>query len=299
MIDQAEHLRQIVSRLRHENNKGSKANARVITVTSGKGGVGKTSLTTNLGIYLSQMGYKVVIIDGDFGLANVDLMLGISAKYGLREIISGKMDVEDVIVEGPGGIKFISGGSGIGELINLRPYQMDNFLTKIEKLNSIADIVFVDTGAGATENIIKMALAAHEIILVATPEPTAITDAYALTKLIISHKRDTHLRLVINRAQNRDEADAILNKFTRATESFLNIKVGDLGFVYDDLHVPQSIKRQIPYMVSYPKCQASRQVGNIAKKIVEQEDNNNQGMASYFKRFMGFFSLKDNQGVYQ
>ena len=123
MIDQAEHLRQIVSRLRHENNKGSKANARVITVTSGKGGVGKTSLTTNLGIYLSQMGYKVVIIDGDFGLANVDLMLGISAKYGLREIISGKMDVEDVIVEGPGGIKFISGGSGIGELINLRPYQ--------------------------------------------------------------------------------------------------------------------------------------------------------------------------------
>lgn len=296
MKDQAEQLRHIVARLKQRNR--DRGNARIITITSGKGGVGKTSLTTNLGISLAQMGYRVIIIDGDFGLANIDLMLGMASRYGLREMILGQMDVNEVILEGPSGIKFISGGSGIRELINLGSHQMDVFLEKIDKLNDMADIVLIDTGAGASDNVVKMALAAHEIVLVVTPEPTAITDAYALTKIITSIRQDVDLRLIINRVQSMTEAEDILDKFTKTVYRFLGITVEALGSVNDDIHVPKSIREQIPYIVSYPNCRASRQVGYIAKKLTEQNNEvrrDNQGLVSYFRRLLDFFNYKDRQ----
>ncbi|HZJ56923.1 MAG TPA: MinD/ParA family protein [Clostridia bacterium] len=296
MKDQAEQLREIVARLQKRDRKENQGNARIITVTSGKGGVGKTSFTANLGICLVQMGYRVIIIDGDFGLANIDLMLGMASRHGLREIILGQMDVEEVILEGPRGIKFISGGSGIKELINLGPQQIDNFLGRIDKLNQMADIILIDTGAGAADNIVKMALAAHEVVLVVTPEPTAITDAYALTKIITSIRRDIDLRLIINRVQNMAEAEDIFGKFTKTAHRFLGVTIGTLGFIRDDLHVPKSIKEQVPYMVGYPNCDASRQVAHIAKKLTECDvihGEQNQGLVSFFRRFLGLFNFKD------
>ena len=292
MKDQAEQLRHIVARLRQKDM--DRGNARIITVTSGKGGVGKTSLTANLGICLVQMGYKVIIIDGDFGLANIDLMLGIVSRYGLKELILGQMELNQVILEGPSGIKFISGGSGMRELINLGSHQLDNFLKKIDELNDMADLVFIDTGAGATDNVVKMALAAHEIVLVVTPEPTSITDAYALTKIITSIRKDVDLRLIINRVRSAAEAEDILDKFTKTVRNFLGVNVGTLGSVYDDIHVSRSIREQVPYLVSYPNCRASRQVEYIAKRLIEQDTGdgrNNQGLVSYFRRFLDFFQI--------
>lgn len=295
MKDQAEQLRDLVLGLRRENsNNRAKVikQARIITITSGKGGVGKTSFTINLAICLGQMGYRVVIIDGDFGLANVDLMLGISSRHGLNNIIKGDTSLDDVMVEGPKGVKFISGGSGIKELINLDSRQLEGFLNRIDELNRRADFILIDTGAGATDNIIKMVLAAHEVILIATPEPTAITDAYALTKVISSVRQDIKLQLVINKAENSKEAENILDKFVKTTFRFLGVEIDKLGFILDDRHVSASIKKQEPYVLSYPKSQPSKQVDILAKRLLNQGvegPTKGQGMASYIRRFLGLW----------
>ncbi len=294
MNDQAEGLRQIIFKLQQGNRDKDRSSARIITVTSGKGGVGKTSFTTSLGVSLGQRGYRVVIIDGDFGLANVDLMLGITSKFGLKEMILGHMTLDDVLVEGPQGVRFISGGSGIKELINLSPHQINGFLSRIDELNRMADIILIDTGAGATENIVKMVLAAHEVILLVTPEPTALTDAYALTKIISLARQDIDLRLVVNKAETMEEAQDILSKFTKTAERFLGIDIRGLGFLYEDPRVPKSIKEQVPYVLSYPKSQAARQVETIARRLLNEDEYSKEdegGLTSYFKRFLGFFNL--------
>lgn len=294
MNDQAEGLRQIIFKLQQGNKDKDRSSARIITVTSGKGGVGKTSFTTSLGVSLGQRGYRVVIIDGDFGLANVDLMLGITSKFGLKEMILGHMTLDDVLVEGPQGVRFISGGSGIKELINLSPHQINGFLSRIDELNRMADIILIDTGAGATENIVKMVLAAHEVILLVTPEPTALTDAYALTKIISLARQDIDLRLVVNKAETMEEAQDILSKFTKTAERFLGIDIRGLGFLYEDPRVPKSIKEQVPYVLSYPKSQAARQVETIARRLLNEDEYSKEdegGLTSYFKRFLGFFNL--------
>ncbi|NLN41706.1 MAG: MinD/ParA family protein [Clostridiales bacterium] len=292
MRDQAEQLRQIVSTLQLNRKVDNTGCARVITITSGKGGVGKTSFTINLAISLAKMGYRIVIIDGDFGLANVDLMLGISSRYGLREIITGQMSLKEVMVEGPYGIRFISGGSGIKELVNLGSKELDVFLSKIDELNQIADIVLIDTGAGATDNIVKMVLAADEVLLIVTPEPTAITDAYALTKIISTTRRDLVLRLIINKAETVYEAQEILDKFTRAAERFLKIKINSLGYILEDNHIPKSIKEQVPCALSYPRCQASRQIRIVARRLINEDSKDigyNAGMTSYIRKFLSLF----------
>lgn len=302
MRDQAEQLRQIVYKMQKVNQRKEdkdKGCARIITITSGKGGVGKTCFATNLGISLSQRGYRVVIIDGDIGLANVDLVLGMTSRYGLNEVILGQMDLNEVMVEGPGGIKFISGGSGLKELINLDSNKLDIFLHRISALNQSADIILIDTGAGATDNVIRMILAAHEAILIATPEPTAITDAYALTKIISSTGQDVALRLVVNKVGDSEEGEDVANKFTKAAERFLGLNIKKLGFIYDDPNVVKSVKEQVPYIIKYPKSKASRKIEELASALLDENsvpEVNTNGMTSFIKRFLGLVSFKNRNG---
>lgn len=292
MKDQAEGLRQIVKSLREQQRPIEKTPARIITITSGKGGVGKTSFTVNLAICLGEMGFRVLIIDGDFGLSNVDLMLGIIPKHNLNQAISGQIDFGAVATEGPSGIRFISGGSGLNELIHLKTKQLEDFLTKIAQLDQMADIVLIDTGAGVTDKVIKMILAAHEVILVTTPEPTAITDAYALAKTIALTGYNTQIKLLVNKAEDDREGNAILQKFEKVTKGFLDIDIEKLGYLYNDFHVPKSIKQQHPYITSYPKSQISKQVQQIAMSLISKENQCSQkpeGMAAYVRRFLDIF----------
>ena len=176
-MDQAEQLRNIIKKQTRHHHL-----ARVITVTSGKGGVGKSNISLNLAIQLSKLGKKVVIFDADFGLANIEVMLGIRPGYNLSDVIFKGKNVNEIITSGPGNIGFVSGGSGVNELINLNSDQIHLLVNVLYELDNIADIIIIDTGAGISENVMEMILSSSEILLVTTPEPASITDAYALLK---------------------------------------------------------------------------------------------------------------------
>jgi len=181
MRDQAERLRELVN---SKNHRANSRKARIIAVTSGKGGVGKTNLSVNLSICLSKLGQKVTLIDTDLGLANIDLMLGMIPKYHLGHFFSGERDLADVVMEGPAGVRIIAGGSGLQELANIDSWQLDNCIERLFTLDEDNDFIILDTGAGISSKVIRFLLAAEEIIVVTIPEPTSIADAYGVIKIL-------------------------------------------------------------------------------------------------------------------
>ena len=203
-MDQAEQLRNII---KQQNMKPH--SARVITVTSGKGGVGKSNVSVNLAIQMSRMGKKTVILDADFGLANIEIMLGIRPRYNLADMMFRGREVKDIICTGPEGIGFISGGSGLREMTNLNRDQILSLVRMMYELDHYADVVIIDTGAGISDAVIELVASSSEVLLVATPEPTSITDAYALLKTLHRHNgfdpTATSIKMIGNRIQSYEE----------------------------------------------------------------------------------------------
>lgn len=284
MRDQADRLRQIIDniKIKQSTNQAKlistvqKRNAKVISVTSGKGGVGKTNVTINLAIMLSDLGYRVVILDADFGLANIDILFGIVPKYTLLDVISNKKNILQVLCDGPKNVKFVSGGSGVEELVKLNKNQLEQFVNNISLLDKICDIILIDTGAGLSDKVISFVMASDEVILVTTPEPTSITDAYALTKMISNRDNNKIIKVIVNRAENVREANDILNKLSIVTNKFLSFKIYQLGYILQDDAVIKSVKSQQPFSLSYPKSNATRLIKEIAKKLVDVEEPVNQ-----------------------
>ncbi|NLY18740.1 MAG: MinD/ParA family protein [Clostridiaceae bacterium] len=268
MSDQAEKLRKIVDNLiiPEHPEKGSKANrsARVLTVTSGKGGVGKTNITLNMAIALSKMGLRVVILDVDFGLANIDVMLGMSTKYTLVDLIRGERNIFEVLTDGPDNVKFLSGGSGVEELLQIDRAQLGKFISGIGLLDKLYDVILIDTGAGLSRNVMSFVMAADEVLLVTTPEPTAITDAYALIKMISRRDRHKIIRVIVNKADSPKEANDILSKLALVSEKFLSFNLQKLGYILYDELVPRAVKEQKPFFLSYPKSHVSQQIWQLA-----------------------------------
>lgn len=279
MRDQADRLRQVIDNMKLKQAAGQqeflnsfrRKNARVITVTSGKGGVGKTNITINLGIALRDLGYKVVILDTDFGLANIDILLGIMPQYTLLDVVLEKKSILEVLTDGPKNIKFLSGGSGVEELVKLDKRQLEKFLSNITLLDRIYDIILIDTGAGLSENVMSFVMAADEILLVTTPEPTAITDAYALIKMVSNRDKGKLIRLIVNRAENAKEAYDILNKLTLVARKFLDIELFPLGYLLQDEAVIKAVKLQQPFSLSYPKSQASKLIREMSRKLSDED----------------------------
>lgn len=218
-MDQAEQLRNLVKKQNRQEHL-----ARVITVTSGKGGVGKSNISLNLAIQFSRLRKKVVILDADFGLANIEVMLGIRPQYNLSDVIFRGRNVSEIITKGPGNIGFVSGGSGIHELTNLNSDQLRILVNVMYQLDSIADIIIIDTGAGISDNVMEMILSSAEILLVATPEPASITDAYVLLKTLKTqegyNKDSLKIRLLGNRTQSSEEGRELLINWTLWLGSF-------------------------------------------------------------------------------
>ncbi|NLP13441.1 MAG: MinD/ParA family protein [Clostridium sp.] len=293
MIDQAEKLRQIIDNLKERHAarqtntlSNSEKAAKVITVTSGKGGVGKTNITINLAIALSEQGKRVAILDADFGLANIDVMLGIIPKLTLVDVIYDNKNILEVLTDGPKNIKFISGGSGVEDLVKLDNGQLERFIANISLLDKLADVVLIDTGAGLSESVMSFVMAANEVILVTTPEPTSITDAYALIKVISNRDRNKNIKVIVNRAENANEANDILNKLSVVTGKFLTIDLHPLGFIPQDEQVIKAVKMQQPFILSYPKSQASKQIIEMSRKLLL--DDNIEGSVSKEKGIRSF-----------
>ena len=258
-MDQAEQLRNII-----KMDDNTKKTARVITITSGKGGVGKTSLSVNLALELKKIGKRVIILDADFGLANIEVMLGIRPMYNLADVIFRNRKIKEIITEGPNGIGFISAGSGIKELANLTGEQIFYLTRTLSDLDQIADVIIIDTGAGIADTVLEFVAASSEVLLVATPEPTSITDAYALLKTLNQKaefvRNNTTIKMIANRVRNYKEGEAVYNKMKVVVDKFLNIKLEYLGAVPDDVNVSKAVILQKPLTLAYPSTNASTSI---------------------------------------
>lgn len=287
-MDQAEKLRKIVKEQAAPRNT-----ARVITVTSGKGGVGKSSISVNLAIALSRLGNRVIVLDADFGLANVEVMLGIRPQYNLADLMFRGKTLTDIITEGPENIGFISGGSGIQELTNLTKDQIVYLIQKLVELDERADIIIIDTGAGIADSVLEFVAASSEVLLVATPEPTSITDAYALLKTLNRKTdislQDTVIKMIANRIDDYDEGKELYEKLSLVVSKFLNLKLEYLGALPQDSSVSKAVMRQKPVIALYPNTQFSRTLSSFADILCENDTLNVQskkGIAQLFTNLL-------------
>ncbi|HEX3044065.1 MAG TPA: MinD/ParA family protein [Bacillota bacterium] len=289
MADQAERLREMVK----ENKMGAKP-ARVIAITSGKGGVGKTNFAVNLGIALSKLGSKVTLVDADLGLANVDVILGMIPQFNLSHVIMGEKQVSEVIVNGPSGLRVIPGGSGIYKLANLSEKNLERCMEYLNEIEKSTDIMLVDTGAGLSRNVLKFVLAAGEAIIVTTPEPTAITDAYGVIKVIAGADKRTPIWVVVNMIHNEAEGSQSMDRLITVSQQFLGVEVTKIGFIPLDPVVSKAVKEQQPFIISHPRSVASLSIEKIAKDLLNGGavgDTDNR--LSFFERLIGKLRLAE------
>ncbi len=286
MSDQASALRQIVQNIKKQRTRAPESGARVVTVTSGKGGVGKTNFSVNFAIALAKKGLRVLILDADFGLANVDVVLGINPARDLSWVTHHNGEVRDVITEGPSGVRFVSGGSGVFDLLHLSENQLSSVLEKLLFLEDVADVILIDTGAGISDNILRLIESSHEVIIITTPEPTAIMDAYALVKSVVASDCGARLRLVVNKAESAEDADDALNKFVAVVSMYLKTNLEILGYVLADPLVGKAVRLQRPFIISHPRSTPARNIESIAWKFLDIAPTN-QGLT--FKTFLSNF----------
>lgn len=284
-MDQAAKLRSIIEKNKNkeQNNIKEADDARIIAVSSGKGGVGKTNVTVNLAIALAKLGKKVIVIDADLGLANIDVVLGIIPKYNLLHVLKDDMNISDIIVNGPMNISLLSGGSGIIDFVNLTDDQLEKLIDSFQFLNKTHDYILIDTGAGINKSVLSFINAAGEVIVVVTPDPTSITDSYALLKNIASYEKEVNV--LVNMSTSNDEAHSVYKKISLASEKFLNMPVKNIGFLYDDNHVTKSVRMQKPFILEYPTCLASKGVELLAYNI-----ENNEKKEAKVSRFSSFIN---------
>ena len=248
-----------------------KAPARVIAVTSGKGGVGKTHTTVNLGLSLAKMGKKVLLLDGDLGLANINILLGFKPAKTLNEVIHGNASLKDVIVHDPAGIDVIPASSGIPELTMLSEAERTSLVDAFDDLATDYDYLLVDTAAGIGDNVLYFNCAAEQILVVIGPEPTSITDAYALIKVLGTRSGRKEFDIVVNRATPSHDGKSTFNQLAMATDRFLNVSLKYLGSIAEDESVTQAVIKQRPYLQLFPSTKASLDIQKLAKKIDSNE----------------------------
>ena len=262
-MDQAKMLRRLVEE-RQKNENGPK----IIAITSGKGGVGKTNFTVNLAIAMAMCGKKILIIDADLGMANVDVILGTTPQYNLLNLLDDNLSLEEIMATGPHDIKYISGGSGLEKLANLNINELEYIIDKIDQCEYVADYIFIDTGAGLNKNVLNFIIAADEVILLTTPEPTAITDAYAIMKAYSYYSKQSLIGVVVNRIFEDNEEELVLSKLSKTAEKFLDLYVKKIGGIYEDRNLIKAVKAQQPVLMAYPNTAASRCIKDIAYNMI-------------------------------
>ncbi|MDH5720101.1 MAG: MinD/ParA family protein [Spirochaetia bacterium] len=263
-------------------------NTKIITITSGKGGVGKTSMSVNLGLALASQNKKVLLFDADLGLANINVVLGVVPKYNLYHVIKGHKKLKDIIIQTPEGLDIIAGASGYSSLANLSEKERNKIVVEVDQLKEY-DYLLIDTGAGVSSNVIGFTLPADEILVITTPEPTSITDAYGIIKSIVLEASDKCIKLLVNRAATSLEGRKVAERVVNISNQFLNVKVENCGFIYDDEMVPKSIRKQKPFYSLYPKSKASSCLNVIAARLMGDKngfDKKNVGIGAFFRKIL-------------
>ena len=286
MLDQAESLRKMVQ------VTTPVATPKIITISSGKGGVGKSNIVVNLGIALQKLGKKVLIFDADVGMGNDDVLLGFLPKYSVMDVVYNNKDINDVIIHGPYGISLLPGGSGFNKIDELKKKQREDFIKKLSSLQGL-DYILMDTGAGINKSVLGFTSCCEELILITTPEPTALTDVYSLLKAIDHFKLKNDAKILVNRVMDEKEGNKTFSKLNNAANSFLNIKLEHLGNISDDSKVSQAVRKQEPFIVSFPNSMISREITSIANKIIGSKDIHEKdidGIQGLFKEIFRIFS---------
>lgn len=286
-MDQAEQLRIMKA------GRQTRPLARVITVTSGKGGVGKSNTSINLAIQFRRQGKRVVILDADFGLANIEIMFGAVPKHNLYDLIYQGKSIQEIITWGPMNVGFISGGSGISGMANLNREQLSYIIQNLAQLDAIADIIIVDTGAGIADAVLEFLVASGEILLVTTPEPTSITDSYSLLKALYRHPKfneeETKVKLIANRVQKEEEGEILFHKLNTVVARYLKVPMTFLGSVPQDAFLSQAVMQQVPVSLQSPDAKSSLAYERIAGRLLGREESQRQpkrGIAAFFSHII-------------
>lgn len=284
MQDQAEQLRQMMKG-RVAGGGTVRNRTRIIAVSSGKGGVGKTNISTGLAIAYAKIGKKVILLDADLGLANVNVVMGIIPKYNLYHLMERQRSIKDIILDTEYGVKIVAGASGFSKIANLGEEEREYFIEEMSQLSS-ADVVIVDTGAGVSDNVISFISAADDAVIVTTPEPTAITDAYSIIKIIAGEVDNSRLsiKLVVNRVQSVKQGKDVAEKIVGIASQFLNLKVDYLGYVMDDPAVLNAVLRHRPFFDLSPNCKASECIRHIVGRLENIEYKEGSGVSTFLKR---------------
>jgi flagellar biosynthesis protein FlhG len=246
----------------------SRPRRRIIAVTSGKGGVGKTNIVTNLALALARQGIRVLVLDADLGLANVDLLLGIAPQFDLQDVILGGRSIEDIVLDGPDGIRIIPASSGVEELANLDEYRTEVLLRSLADLDREVDLILIDSASGIGTHATAMVQAADEILVVTTPEPTSFSDAYAMIKVLSKRPLKCVPSLLVNQAGSEEEAIEVARRVRSVAKRFLNLDVPYWGFILADESVPKSVLRQEPFLSTYPYSPAASCIYQLARRVL-------------------------------
>jgi len=257
---------------------------RIIAVSSGKGGVGKTNFVANLALFYASINKKVLVMDADVGLSNIDVLLGVTPRFNLKHVLAGEKRLKETGVTGPHGIKIIPAGSGVRELTNLNEEQRLQLVTALEDFDLDFDVFLIDTGAGIADNVLFFCSAAQEVVVIATPEPTSIADAYALIKVLRNDFKVRHFRLIVNTARSEKEAFDTYSKLSLVADKFLNLPIDYLGYLPLDPAVKDSIIAQKSHIVLYPNSLFAKKLGQIAKRLIENPSGDPGGTLQFFLR---------------
>lgn len=287
-MDQAEQLRNVI-----KMNPVPVPLARVITVTSGKGGVGKSNVAINLACQLKKLGQRVIILDADFGLANIEIMFGTVPKHNLCDLIYQGKSITDIITWGPMDVGFISGGSGITGMANLGKDYLNYIIQNLAKLDAIADIVIIDTGAGISDAVLDFLVASGEILVVATPEPTSITDSYSLIKALNQHPRfsrkDSKIKVIANKVASADEGLSMYNKLNNVVNRYLKLPISYLGEIPQDSQLESAVMQQMPVSMHNSNSKSAKAFERMAYTLMDKEYDKSlskRGMAAFFSHIV-------------
>jgi len=294
-VDQASGLRNLMKAEQTvaAQTTSSRPLARVITVTSGKGGVGKSNTSINLALQFKKLGKRVIILDADFGLANIEIMFGTVPKHNLCDLIYQGKDITEVITWGPGEVGFISGGSGIAGLSNLSREYLTYIIQNLARLDAIADVIIIDTGAGISDAVLEFLVASGEILLVTTPEPTSITDSYSLIKALNRHprfsKENSTIKVLANRVSTEEEGKSLFKKLNAVVSRYLDLTIEYLGSIPQDQQLANAVMQQTPVSLAHPNAKSARAYETVTARLMNMENEGNikkRGMAAFFSHIV-------------